>query len=267
MGKLNEKVTYAYIRNLKRWMFCPACGAKMHIQSKTDTWKCEGCNYTLSNKEFQAGYIFWFCDGCNAFLNKQDGFNLKEKRWICTCCGYKNDLITDNIADICKDCGKALPTGTKRSICDGCRATRIRKAVRIGAKLGGLALTVGTVILATKKSNDTAGSEFDGSVTPDIDYPTCKTCGARMTEFDGWAWYACPECGNSARVTDDGTVTWQNEIFGASSADTGGKTCENCGRSLRRGSYTLPWEDGSNSDGYIKCPHCGYFNFQREDGD
>ena len=42
--------------------------------------------------------------------------------------------------------------------------------------------------------------------------PTCKTCGTKMTEFDGWAWYTCPECGNSVRVID-GKMTWHDEIF------------------------------------------------------
>lgn len=32
-------------------------------------------------------------------------------------------------------------------------------------------------------------------------YPTCKTCGTKMTEFDGWAWYTCPECGNSVKLS------------------------------------------------------------------
>ena len=43
-------------------------------------------------------------------------------------------------------------------------------------------------------------------------YPTCKTCGTKMTEFDGWAGYTCPECGNSVRVID-GKMTWHDEIF------------------------------------------------------
>ena len=41
-------------------------------------------------------------------------------------------------------------------------------------------------------------SEIDGG----DDYPTCDMCGSKMTEFDGWAWYTCPECGNMVRVLD-----------------------------------------------------------------
>ena len=48
-----------------------------------------------------------------------------------------------------------------------------------------------------------------------MEYPKCKTCGGEMTEFDGWAWYTCPNCGDSVRVVD-GKETWRNEIFGTS---------------------------------------------------
>ncbi|MBR4605646.1 MAG: hypothetical protein IKO41_05405 [Lachnospiraceae bacterium] len=44
-------------------------------------------------------------------------------------------------------------------------------------------------------------------------YPKCRTCGASMKIFDGWAWYACPECGERVRIID-GITTWENEIFG-----------------------------------------------------
>lgn len=43
-------------------------------------------------------------------------------------------------------------------------------------------------------------------------FPTCKTCGSLMTGFDGWAWYTCPECGDSVRITD-GKMMWYEEIF------------------------------------------------------
>ena len=37
-------------------------------------------------------------------------------------------------------------------------------------------------------------------------------------------------------------------------------TCECCGRSLRGGELTLPWEDGDNAYAYVTCPHCGPMN-------
>ena len=42
--------------------------------------------------------------------------------------------------------------------------------------------------------------------------PTCKTCGAKMTEFDGWAWYTCPACGDKVRIID-GQTKWYDELF------------------------------------------------------
>ncbi len=44
------------------------------------------------------------------------------------------------------------------------------------------------------------------------EYPQCKSCGAEMTGFDGWAWYTCPNCGDKVRIID-GDVTWEDEIF------------------------------------------------------
>ena len=38
-------------------------------------------------------------------------------------------------------------------------------------------------------------------------------------------------------------------------------TCECCGRSLRGGGLTLPWEDGDNAY-VLTCPHCGTENIQ-----
>ncbi|GEM_PF-3545240 len=33
------------------------------------------------------------------------------------------------------------------------------------------------------------------------------------------------------------------------------RICENCGQKMVGGSYTAPWENGNNPDGYVKCPH------------
>ena len=43
-------------------------------------------------------------------------------------------------------------------------------------------------------------------------YPNCRTCGAKMTDFDDWAWYACPECGDKVRIID-GEETWYDDVF------------------------------------------------------
>lgn len=91
-------------------------------------------------------------------------------------------------------------------------------------------------------------------------YPVCKTCGSLMTKFDNWAWYTCPECGDSVRILD-GEVKWHDEIFGRK-ATYGGRVCEYCGMSLAGGDYTAAWAEDDNPNGYIKCPHCGKVNFE-----
>ena len=36
-----DAVTYAYLRKVKKWMFCPACQtAKMTIDKKSEMWTC-----------------------------------------------------------------------------------------------------------------------------------------------------------------------------------------------------------------------------------
>ncbi len=103
-----------------------------------------------------------------------------------------------------------------------------------------------------------------GSVKMNGDVPICDMCGAQMTEFDGWAWHTCPECGNAVRIID-GEVIWQREIFGRQAATYSGRTCISCGQPLAGGEYTAPWENGNNPDGYVKCPHCGAANFEYDD--
>ena len=84
-----DRLTYAYIRKIKRWMFCPACqNGKMTINKKSTMWTCEECGYQLSADEFEDDYVFWFCDECKTFLNKQEGFNRGAVKHICTECGF-----------------------------------------------------------------------------------------------------------------------------------------------------------------------------------
>ena len=51
-------LTYAYIRKVKKWMFCPACQqGKMIINKKSTHWICEDCGYKLSADEFEDNYV------------------------------------------------------------------------------------------------------------------------------------------------------------------------------------------------------------------
>lgn len=41
--------------------------------------------------------IDWHCDNCNCLMNNQDGFNTSTGRWVCSQCGYENDVSEHNI--------------------------------------------------------------------------------------------------------------------------------------------------------------------------
>lgn len=132
-----ETITYAYIRRIKKWMFCPNCQkGKMSIDKKSTVWACEECGYKLSADEFEDDYVFWFCDECNTYLNNQEGFDRYASRHICTKCGYENDTTFDNIKGTCSDCGKLLPDHDT-TLCVGCKFARKQKARKPPARLLG----------------------------------------------------------------------------------------------------------------------------------
>lgn len=220
---VGERLAYAYIRKIKKWMFCPNCqNGKMGIDKKSTVWICEECGYKLSADEFEDDYVFWFCDECNSYLNNQEGFDRQSKKHICQNCGYENDTTFDNIKGICSDCGKIIPA-PDATLCVDCKINRKEKAkerlISAGKVVATVAAVAGTVYLAAQASDDETeylplpDEKNDEGEDEMSNYPTCKTCGATMTEFDGWAWYTCPECGDEVRIID-GTVTWYNEIFG-----------------------------------------------------
>lgn len=173
--------------------------------------------------------MFWFCDECEAYLNNQDGFDKKSTRHICRKCGYENDITFNNIKGVCSDCGKLL-SDPNATLCVDCRQTRRDKAkewiIKAGKIVGIAAVAVGATYLASKISDD---NEPDVDYSPNVEdddedddvvyglgegiFPRCKTCGAEMTEFDGWAWYTCPVCEDKVRIIE-GKETWYNEIFG-----------------------------------------------------
>ena len=219
---LSDKLKYSYIKNIKRYMMCPSCNKKMQFSKSRQAWICNNCRYTLDEKEFLDDYVFWFCDECGVYLNDQDNFDRHSKKHICTNCGFENDTCFDNVKGMCRDCGKILKN-PDLSLCEECRKIRQDKAkthiVKLGKIAGAVAVAAGAVYLAVKSSeNDEENTEYlkddDYDGDDDMkDYPICRTCGSEMTDFDGWAWYTCPECGDSVRIID-GTETWKNEIFG-----------------------------------------------------
>ena len=44
-------------------------------------------------------------------------------------------------------------------------------------------------------------------------------------------------------------------------------TCANCGEKLKGGEYTPKWSEGNNKDSSVRCPHCGFVNYQWDDDD
>lgn len=97
MKNIFKKLGYAYIRKIKKWMFCPACDDKLYVSEDGKMWKCRKCDYELSVKEFEDDYVFWFCDTCGAFLNNQSKFNINETNHVCEKCGFNNDITPANI--------------------------------------------------------------------------------------------------------------------------------------------------------------------------
>lgn len=125
--KLVDKITYIYIKKIKKWMECPVCHNKMLFDKKGKLWKCNNCSYDLPETEFLDDFVFWFCDGCGEYLNIQEGFNRKGTEWTCTKCGFNNDTTLSNIKGECKDCGKLLEN-PDATICSKCKIIRMQKA-------------------------------------------------------------------------------------------------------------------------------------------
>lgn len=265
---IGEHFTYAYLRHIKKWMFCPNCASgKLAFNKKASKWQCENCGYELSADEFEDDYVFWFCDECGAYLNNQEGFDRKAKKWVCTSCGYENETTMDNLKGVCVDCGKIIPD-PEGTLCVDCRLIRRERSKErlknIGTAVGIGAAAVGIGIAAAYSQSDNVSEPLPPPPEDDREYPTCDLCGEMMTEFDGWAWYTCPNCGNTVRIFEDGTTTWERELFGPGAGHPS-QTCEYCGASLAGGKPSLPWENGSNRNGYVICPHCGRANFEDDD--
>ena len=98
MKSLKDRLTYYYIREIKKTMECLACRNHiMRVNKKTGEWKCEFCGYHFPIEEFENGMVFWFCDKCGTFLNTQEDFDENKKLFVCQKCGFINNVTEDNI--------------------------------------------------------------------------------------------------------------------------------------------------------------------------
>lgn len=91
--------------------------------------------------------------------------------------------------------------------------------------------------------------------------PRCPCCGGRVKGDapDATFWFNCTECGRRFYL-EDGVLYDPFERRPGGETDDG-QQCINCGGALNGGKYVAPWEDGSNSSGYVICPHCGCYNY------
>lgn len=97
--KNKKKQHHSSQKSLKKLktMICPNCGETMFLDEYADIWRCVDCDYNITNQKIKSGEVFWFCDECDSFLNIQKGFTTKDGNWICTDCGFDNDVTDDNI--------------------------------------------------------------------------------------------------------------------------------------------------------------------------
>lgn len=164
---ISDKVTYFYIKNIKKWMECPVCHSKLLFNKRKVAWCCKACTYELSEKDFLDDFVFWFCDGCGTYLNVQEGFNRKKQTWVCKKCGFDNDITADNIKGECKDCGILLDN-PDATICEDCKIERMRKAQIVLNATADFCQTVADAIRTDDSgNNETIPLMFENDETSD----------------------------------------------------------------------------------------------------
>lgn len=211
---IRNRLTYAYIRKIKKWIFCPACQhGKMAINEVSTMWTCEECGYKLSADEFEDDYVFWFCDECNAYLNNQDEFDRHVAKHICQNCGYENDTSLENIKGICSDCGKVI-SDPEATLCADCRLLRKQKAkewlMTAGKVVGVVAAVAGAACLASQTTDDESA---DCAYLPDPE----------GEEAEGEFTMKCANCGNTNESTlwDEGDTIYCSKCCHRTSKDSG----------------------------------------------
>lgn len=104
--------------------------------------------------------------------------------------------------------------------------------------------------------------ESDEDYQDAMGIPRCPSCGGMVQGDapDATYWFNCQSCGERFYLEGGELISTFD-----TSRNNSGRICSNCGQSLSGGGYTAPLENRNNPDGYVKCPHCGYVNFEWDD--
>ncbi len=170
----SDKISFSYLKNVKKWMYCPSCNdGKLTINKNKTLWECKNCGYELTTTEFENGYVFWFCDKCNAYLNSQEGFDKCADKHLCKVCGYENNITFYNIKGMCKDCGLLL-SNPDATLCEECKIERLKKAGKVLLAVGAFVGVVASAINSQDSASDTGVSSTSYGFNDDLE---CANCG------------------------------------------------------------------------------------------
>ena len=71
---------------------CPVCGKATEWDKNNFDEAEPSCEHIYMIPD-----IDWFCDNCEAYMNEQPGFCISDDTWICTECGFENDVSESNL--------------------------------------------------------------------------------------------------------------------------------------------------------------------------
>ena len=99
---LNRPSPKPVLEPLPEYEYCPRCDANLTLQKGYDNalpyWICKGCGEMLINPLVDAeDDIVWICDGCGAMLNLQEGFSGASGAFVCTVCGFTNQIDSSEL--------------------------------------------------------------------------------------------------------------------------------------------------------------------------
>lgn len=116
-----DRLAYAYIRKIRKWMFCPVChDGKMTINKDSTVWTCEKCGY-------------------------ENDTSFSNVKGVCSDCGK---IIPDPEATLCIDCRQSRKEKTKQ---------RLINAAKI---VGTVAAVASVAYLASQPSDEDENNNY-----------------------------------------------------------------------------------------------------------